>query len=61
MLSVKKGNCEYQLNFQVIALTRLGIKPESTAPETDALTNGLFELFDNETENKIKQDQVIIV
>ena len=24
-------------NFKVIGLTRLGIKPESTAPETDAL------------------------
>ena len=25
-------------NFKVISLTRLGMKPESTAPDTDALT-----------------------
>ena len=38
MLNVKQGNCEYQvLIFEVIGLTRLGIKPESTAQETYAL------------------------
>ena len=30
-------------NFKVIGLTRLGIKPKSTAPETDALTTRLSE------------------
>ena len=36
MPSVKQeaGN----INFKVIGLTRLGIKPKSTAPETDAFT-----------------------
>ena len=32
-------------NFQVIGLTRLEIKPASTAPEADALTTGPFELL----------------
>ena len=32
-------------NFQVIGLTRLGIKPESTAQETDALTTRPSELY----------------
>ena len=32
-------------NFKVIGLTRLGIKPESTAPEADALTTRPFELL----------------
>ena len=31
-------------NFKVIGLTRLGIKPESSAPEADALTTRPFEL-----------------
>ena len=32
-------------NVKVIGLTRLGIKPESTAPEADALTTRPSELF----------------
>ena len=32
-------------NFKVIGLTRLGIKPESTAPESDVLTTRPSELF----------------
>ena len=32
-------------NFKVIGLTRLGIKPESTAPEADDLTTQSFELL----------------
>ena len=32
-------------NFKVIGLTRLGIKPASLAPETDALTTRPSELF----------------
>ena len=28
-------------NFNVISLTRLGIKPESTAPDVDALSSRL--------------------
>ena len=31
-------------NFKDIGLTRLGIKPESTAPEADALTTRPFVL-----------------
>ena len=39
-------NAEHQTgkvnaNFEVIGLTRLGIKPESTAPEADALLTRL--------------------
>ena len=33
------------INFKVIGLTRLGIKPESTAPEVDALTTRPSELY----------------
>ena len=36
MLSVKKE--AVNTNFKIIGLTRLGIKPKSTAPEADALT-----------------------
>ena len=32
-------------NFEVIGLTRLGIKPKSTAPKADALTTRPSELF----------------
>ena len=32
-------------NFKVIGLTRLGIKPKSTAPEVDALTTRPSELL----------------
>ena len=32
-------------NFEVIGLTRLGIKPESTAPEADALTTRPSEML----------------
>ena len=32
-------------NFKVICLTRLGIKPESTAPGADALTTRRSELL----------------
>ena len=32
-------------NFNVIGLTRLGIKPESSAPEADALTTPPYELL----------------
>ena len=32
-------------NFKVIGLTRLGIKPEYTAPEADALVTLQSELF----------------
>ena len=38
MLNVKQEGCEYRTTFKVIGLTRLGIKPNSTAPEVDALT-----------------------
>ena len=33
------------INFKVIGLTRLGIKPQSTAPETDDLTTRGSELL----------------
>ena len=33
-----------KINFKVIGLTRLGIKPESTAPEADAVTTRSSEL-----------------
>ena len=36
------GSCEYQ--YLAIGLTRLGIKPKSTAPEADALTTRPSEL-----------------
>ena len=42
-LSVKQGSCEYQLST-VIGFTRLGIKPESTAPEAYSLTTRPSEL-----------------
>ena len=32
-------------NFKVIGLTRLGIKPKSAAPETDAITTRPSELL----------------
>ena len=32
-------------DFEVIGLTRLGIKPESTAPEVDAFTTRPLELW----------------
>ena len=32
------------INFKVVALARLGFKPESTAPEVDALTTRPSEL-----------------
>ena len=35
MLSVNQESCEYL--FEVIGLTRLGIKPKSTTAEADAL------------------------
>ena len=35
-------------NFTVIGLTRLGIKPESTAQETDALTTRPLEIHNEE-------------
>ena len=35
-------------NFKVIRLTRLGIRPESTAPEADALTTRPSELSNND-------------
>ena len=35
-------------NFKVIGLTRLGIKPESAAPEANALTTRPFELCLND-------------
>ena len=41
MLSVKQE--AVNTNFKVIGLTRLGIEPESTAPEADALTTRLSE------------------
>ena len=53
MLSVKRGCCEYQLN--VIGLTRLEIKPESTAGEADALTTRPSELL-NVATSKLKLD-----
>ena len=43
MLSVKQG--AGYTNFKVIGLTRLGIKPKSTAPEADALTTRPSELL----------------
>ena len=33
------------INFKVISLSRLGIKPDSTAPEADALTTRPHELW----------------
>ena len=38
-------------NFKVIGLTRLGIKPESTAPEADALTTWPSELLNCDDAN----------
>ena len=43
MLSVKQE--AVIINFKVISLTRLEIKPESTAHETEALTTRLSSLF----------------
>ena len=37
-------------NFKVIGLTRLGIKPESTAPEVDALSTRSSELLTRPSE-----------
>ena len=41
-------------NFEVIGLTRLGIKPKSTAAEADALTTWPFELLKFVMSLKIK-------
>ena len=52
MPKVKSSREAVNSNFKVIGLTRLGIKPESTAHEADALTTrpsellGLASLFD---------------
>ena len=43
MLSVRQGSVN--TNFIIIALTRLGIKPKSTAPEADGLTTRLSKLL----------------
>ena len=43
MLSVKQGSCKYL--FEVIDLTRVGIKPKSTIAEADALGTRLPELL----------------
>ena len=40
-------------NFTVIGLTRLGIKPKSTAPEADALTIRISELVMTESKNSL--------
>ena len=47
MLSVKQGSCEYL--FEVIGLTRLGIKPKSTTAEADALGTRPPELLPSPT------------
>ena len=47
MLSVKQGSCEYQ--FEIIGLTRLGIKPESTTAEADTLGTRPPELLPSPT------------
>ena len=43
MLSVKEA---VNTNFKIIGLTRLGIIPEYTAPEADALTTRPSELLE---------------
>ena len=45
MLSVKQVACAVNTNFKVIGLTRLGIKPESTDLEENALTTRPSELL----------------
>ena len=45
MLNVKSSREAVNSNFKVIGLTRLGIKPESTAQEADAFTTWTSELF----------------
>ena len=45
MLNVKSSREAVNSNFKAIGLTRLGIKPESTAQEADALTTRPSELF----------------
>ena len=45
MLNVKSSREAVNSNFKVIGLTRLRIKPESTAQEADALTTRPSELF----------------
>ena len=40
-------------NFKVIGLTRLGIKPESTALEANALTTRPSELFKSTKREKV--------
>ena len=50
MRNVKLGRCD--TNFKVIGLTRLEIKPDSTATEADALITRPSELFKN---NKVKK------
>ena len=45
MLSVKQE--AVNASFKVIGLTRLGIKPESTAPEAEALSTRTFKLLKN--------------
>ena len=47
MLSSKLGSCEYQ--FEVIGLTRLGIKPKSMTAEADALGTRPPELLSSPT------------
>ena len=44
MLNVKNKEA-VNTNFKVTGLTRLGIKPKSTAPEADALSTRPFELY----------------
>ena len=41
-------------NFKVIGLTRLGIKPKSTAPEADPRTTRPSELFTPESKRLIE-------
>ena len=41
----RQSRATVNTNFKVIGLTRLGIKPQSTASETDALTTRPSELL----------------
>ena len=51
MLSIKQ--CAVNIKFIVIDLTRLGIKPESTAPEKEAFITRPSELLNTKYETNI--------
>ena len=47
-------------NFKVIGLTRLGIKPKSTAPEANALTTRPSELLENKPASSLIVGEYIL-